>query len=39
VGDTIVDRDAGRDSNTLLNILALEFLGRCPAIMKDFGEK
>jgi hypothetical protein len=36
VTDTVVDGNAGGDSNTLLNILAFEFLGDGTATSKNF---
>jgi hypothetical protein len=37
VANAIVDGDAGRDSNTLLDILAFEFLSNGTVEMEDFG--
>jgi len=36
VANAVVDGDAGGDSNTLLNILAFEFLGDSTAILEDY---
>jgi hypothetical protein len=39
VANAVVDRDAGGDGNTLLNILAFKFLGDGTAMLTDFGRE